>query len=200
MTKVFGIGWAKTGTTTLGKCLRLLGYDHQTQRLDLVQYLQTGDLNPIYDIAASKDSFDDWPWLLLYKEMDERFPGSKFILTQRDPDSWLKSYRNMLASREEATEELNEIRRTLYSLPFPNVTDDQLLERYRAHNQLVVEYFRDRPESLLIVDWAAGDEWTKLCRFLGKDTPREPFPHANKGNYTRNPSSILRRILNEFIS
>ena len=26
MTKVFGVGWAKTGTTTLGKCFGILGY------------------------------------------------------------------------------------------------------------------------------------------------------------------------------
>ena len=36
MSKVFGIGWAKTGTTTLGTCFKLLGYHHQGQRLDLV--------------------------------------------------------------------------------------------------------------------------------------------------------------------
>ena len=33
MSKVFGIGWAKTGTTTLGRCLEILGYNHQTQKL-----------------------------------------------------------------------------------------------------------------------------------------------------------------------
>ncbi len=34
MSEIFGIGWAKTGTTTLGNCLELLGYDHRGQRFE----------------------------------------------------------------------------------------------------------------------------------------------------------------------
>ena len=176
----------------------MLGYDHQTQRLDLVRHLRAGDMTPIFNVAAEKESFDDWPWLLLYREMDQRFPGSKFILTIRDPDSWIRSYRNMLARQKKASEELNEIRRTLYGLPFPNVTDDQLLERYRSHNQQVMEYFKDRPESLLIVDWAAGDGWAKLCQFLDKKIPAKPFPHANRGDYSKRPGSLWQRMLEKW--
>ena len=37
MSKVFGVGWAKTGTTTLGECFKILGFDHQSQNLELVK-------------------------------------------------------------------------------------------------------------------------------------------------------------------
>ena len=35
---------------------------------------------------------------------------------------------------------------------------------------------------LLEMDIAAGDGWEKLCAFLGRDVPDQPFPHLNKAN------------------
>lgn len=189
-TKVFGIGWAKTGVTTLGRCLRELGYRHHGQRLDLVDDLggdsgsgewPLADLSRILAVAAAHDAFTDWPWILLYRRLDEAFPGSRFVLTLRDPDRWLRSYRSMIARLPPATPELLARRRILYGLPFPDVTDAMLLERRARHDAAVREWFRDRPESLLEVDWEAGDGWQQLCGFLGEPVPAISFPHENKG-------------------
>lgn len=182
--KVFGIGWAKTGTTTLGRCFSQLGMNHQGPRLDLVSDLSSGDFDRIRTVASQKDSFDDWPWTLLYEELDAWFPDSKFVLTTRHEVSWLRSYRNMIHNQAPATPELNAIRSTLYGLSFPDVTDEQLVERYRSHNRTVVDHFSDRPESLLVVSWEEGDGWKTLCDFLGVSIPDVPFPHANPGAYT----------------
>ena len=81
MAKVFGIGWAKTGTTTLGDCFKILGFDHQSQDLGLVKDIGQGDLSQIMALAEQKETFEDWPWIILYKELDEAFPGSRFVLT-----------------------------------------------------------------------------------------------------------------------
>jgi hypothetical protein len=188
MTKVFGIGWAKTGTTTLGQCFRLLGFDHQGQRLDLVKHLGEKNPAPIMDIVRHKESFEDWPWLLLYRELDEHFPASKFVLTVRDEEKWLLSYRNMLDRQKEATPEMNSIRRILYGLPFPDITSEQLIDRYRQHNRDVRDYFSQRPNDLLVVNWEEGDGWKELCGFLKQNIPHTLLPHANRGDYAqRNP-------------
>ena len=125
------------------------------------------------------------------------FPGSKFVLTTRDPEQWVRSYTNMLQTQGEASQELNEIRRTLYGLPFPNVTEEQLLERYRRHHREVKQYFSDRPDDLLVVNWENGDEWKELCGFLGVESPDRTFPHANRGRYSNSVWYFLRRILEE---
>ncbi len=192
MEKVFGVGWAKTGTTSLGTCFEILGYNHQTQRLDLTKHLGNNDLAPIMKVANKKDTFEDWPWLLLYKEFDKQFPESKFILTKRAPEKWVKSYKNMLEGQGSATEELNEIRRILYGLPFPEVSEEQLIKRYTQHNDDVIHYFKDRPEDLLIVDWSEGDGWKEICDFLGKKVPNIVFPHSNQGTYTKAP--LIRKL------
>jgi hypothetical protein len=183
--KVFGVGWAKTGTTTLGDALTILGYRHQSARLDLVQDLADGDLSRILSVARQHDSFEDWPWLLLFRELDREFPASKFVLTTRDPAAWLASYRNMLARKGEATDEVNERRRILYGLPFPDVDDQSLLERYSRHEREVRAHFRDRPGHLIVVDWAQGDGWPELCAHLGLPVPDRELPHANRGVYDR---------------
>ena len=184
MNKVFGIGWAKTGTTTLGKCFRILGFHHQSHRIDLVNDLAEGRFDRIFSIVAKKESFEDWPWILLYKELDVAFPGGRFVLTTRDTQRWLRSYRNMLNLQGKASAEMNKIRRILYGLPFPNVSDQQLIDRYLSHNQRVIEYFWARPQDLLVVDWERGDGWDKVCHFLEKEIPTESFPHENRGRFS----------------
>lgn len=187
--KIFGIGWAKTGTTTLGRCLELLGYRHVGQRLDLVPHLEQGDLTVIYEVAAEADAFEDWPWLLLFRELDLAFPGSRFVLTTRAPDRWIRSYLNMLRHPGFISDELTHVRRVLYGLPFPDVTAEQLIDRYCRHNDTVTDYFQGRPHDLLVVDWEAGHGWPELCRFLGRDVPDQPFPKENVGNYEPPPAS-----------
>ena len=97
----------------------------------------------------------------------------------------------MLRGQGEASEEMNELRRILYDLPFPHVTERNLIARFQRHNDEVLAYFRDRPECLLVVDWERGHGWKELCRFLECPIPAEPFPHANRGNYgsTRHPGT-----------
>ncbi len=192
MKKVFGIGWARTGTTTLGECLKILGYDHQSKALHLIKDVAKKDLSRIMALAEKKDSFEDWPWIILYRELDQAFPHSRFILTKRTPEKWFRSYKNMLDNEIKVSDELNEMRRILYGLPFPHVDEKQLIQRYERHNQKVISYFSDRPEDLLIHNWEEGDGWSKLCRFLGRDIPDMPFPHANKGWYVKNPA--VRRV------
>ncbi|WP_157014533.1 sulfotransferase family protein [Mesorhizobium xinjiangense] len=192
MSKIIGIGWAKTGTTTLGHCFTILGYDHQSQDLSLVEGIRKGDLSAIMARAEQKESFEDWPWIILYRELDRAFPGSRFVLTVRDADKWIGSYTNMLANKGIASDETNRIRETLYGLPFPDVTKAQLVERYQRHNDDVKRYFRDRPDDLLVVDWEDGCGWKELCDFLGREIPRQPFPHANRGRYSA--QSPMRRL------
>lgn len=192
--KVFGIGWAKTGTTTLGECLRLLGYDHQGQDLDLAEDLARGDLSRILARAAHKESFEDWPWIVLYRQLDTAFPGSRFVLTTRDPERVVASYRNMLRAPWANGARLDRIRRILYELPFPDVTDAQIRARYERHDAQVREHFRDRPDDLLVVDWERGDGWEALCVFLGHPVPAAPFPHANQGRYGRQRSGLRARL------
>jgi hypothetical protein len=180
--KVFGVGWAKTGTTSLGFAMRRLGYKHKSMDLKLVDHYVDRKLEHLYSIVDQHESFEDWPWLLMYKEFDDRYPNAKFILTIRDEKKWLQSYRSMLVDQGVASDHLNSIRKKLYGseFNFPNVTDDQLLNRYRIHNNDVINYFKGRPDKLLVVDWTNCNGYEVLSKFLNIPLVIEEFPHVNK--------------------
>ena len=176
MTKVVGVGWAKTGTTTLGECLRIIGYRHATTRLDLLSNLILGDLETVMGVARHFDSFDDWPWTVLFREFDQRYEHCKFILTTRNDDAWLRSYKNMLTQQNKSLS-LAKQRQYLYGFDVDTATDQQLIDRRRRHEDEVREYFADRQNALLEVNWESGDGWNEICNFLNRVAPKSEFPH-----------------------
>ncbi len=194
--KYFCIGLNKTGTTTLHECAKLLGLrsEHFNNQL-LKDIVKKHDFTSVASVVAMYDVFSDWPWPLIYKELDTQFPGSKFILTVRkNEDCWLKSLKkHSMLTRPFAT-----VRKMAYGYNYPHGHEEKYLEFYRSHNSSVREFFKDRPDDLIELCWEQGDGWEKLCAFLGKQIPELPFPHAN--NNENNQPSFFRTILNRLLS
>jgi hypothetical protein len=174
MTKVFGIGFHKTGTKTLAVALRELGYrvtgPNGTRDPDIADKV----LAMARELSREYEAFQDNPWPLLYREMDQLHPGSKFILTVRPAMSWIKSITSFFGSDE------TPMRGWIYGVASPRGNEETYLRRYNRHNEEVREYFRDRHCDFLEMDFSAGDGWERLCGFLGKPVPEKPFPHRNK--------------------
>ena len=181
LTKVVGIGLPKTGTTSLGYCLRRFGYKHHTYDMDLAVKVKRDQIDEVLEEAEKFESFEDWPWFSIYRELDKRFPGSKFILTLRkDTATYVRSL--------QGHHEREGIRNRDFVKPHwwdevhgmePADWDyDYSARRYEKHNHDVLEYFEGRiGKDLLVVCWENGDEWKVLSSFLGKRIPDEPFPH-----------------------
>jgi hypothetical protein len=172
-TKVFGIGFHKTATTSLAKALSYLGYrvtgPNWVDNRNIAQEVY----EMAFDLANSFDAFQDNPWPILYKELDRKFPGSKFILTLRPSGQWIKSVVNHFDEKE------TPMREWIYGIGRPKGNEDVYIRRYERHNREVLEYFKDRSEQLLVLDITAGEGWTKLCPFLGEQIPAISFPCAN---------------------
>lgn len=177
--KVFGIGLNKTGTTTLGQCLRMLGYDHVGTRRELLVDLREGRMDRIFAVADAHDAFEDWPWPLAYREFHARYgDDARFILTvRRSPDAWLKS----LKKHSLITSPTGHCRGLAYGPDYPFGHEAEYLAFYERHNREVVDHFRDAGAShqLITLCWENGDGWPELCDFLGDPVPDAAFPHAN---------------------
>ena len=67
-----------------------------------------------------------------------------------------------------------------YPLLGPNTRDEAATKRaYRAYYQEVRDLVPEGPRRL---EYRLGDGWAPLCRFLGKDVPKDtPFPQLNEG-------------------
>ena len=174
--KVFCIGFHKTGTKSLGVALTMLGYRVTGPNGTQDPNIENTVLTMAYELVPKYDAFQDNPWPIIYKELDVKFPDSKFILTLRDPESWIKSQIKYFGRNETS------MRKWIYGVGCPEGNENVYLKRFKDHNQEVVTYFRGRPQDLLILDLAKGDGWEKLCPFLGVDIQNIPFPHANKAS------------------
>ncbi len=174
--KVFCIGFHKTGTTSMAVALEQLGYRVTGPNGVNDPDIEANVLSMAYDLVQQFDAFQDNPWPILYKELDAQFPGSKFILTLRSTDSWIKSQVNHFGTKE------TPMRKWIYGVGCPEGNEEIYIKRFNRHYEEVREYFKERPQDLLVLDMAKGDGWEKLCPFLGVDIPANPFPHANKAS------------------
>jgi hypothetical protein len=176
--KVFGIGLPKTGTTTLGAALTLLGYRVRDYDRDMLLAVLDGDVEAALQRAENSDAFEDCPWWMLYRELDARFPQSLFILTERQgPEVWLRSGIKHL-ERTPCLE--NDLSASAFRQHFAKMGVDQPLEMYDCHSRAVREYFADRTSQFRVMNWENGDGWKELCGFLELPIPAEgPFPHEN---------------------
>ena len=175
--KVFGIGVAKTGTTSLGQALTILGLNHKSYDYELSNnYYVKGEYEPIFREAKKYDSFEDGPWNRgeFYKLLDREFPDSKFILTIRDLQNWIKSHEQHFSAHGS-----RRIRSELWQYDYDQQKKSKLIRWYEQRTKNVLQYFQNRPEDLLIINICAGEGWEKLCSFLSLPMPTQPFPHAN---------------------
>ena len=188
--KIFCIGFHKTGTSSLGRALRYLGYrvGHPPPRVKAEVDWSAPDIEAqIWTVLQAEledcDALQDSPCAFFYEQFDRAYPGSKFILTIRDPDDWMASFKRHFGDRS------NPLRRWMYGADGVMGNEARFIEVYMRRTAEAQHYFRDRPNDLLQLDLAAGDGWYELVTFLGKDL-LPPFPRLNRS--ASRPSNALR--------
>jgi glycosyltransferase involved in cell wall biosynthesis len=181
-TRIFGIGMHKTATTSLHHAMKILGFSsahwksaHWAKAIweEMTTFGKSRTVERNYALC-------DLPMSLLYQLLDIAYPGSKFILTVRNEDAWLKSVRNHWDYN------LNQFRKAWDTDPFTHRVHRELygrksfdadvfLARYRRHNAEVRDYFLHRPSDLFVVDMDSPS-WNGLCSFLHQPVPSIPYP------------------------
>ncbi len=192
--KVFCIGFQKTGTTSLGRALEILGYRAsgywefrdfaQEPSLTMDQVIERA-----HALVGEFDAFKDTPWPVLYRELDAAYPGSKFIHIVRDTQSWINSATRDFGSHP------NHLRRLIYGCDYPVGNEQIWIDRYEAHNKEVAEYFKNRPEDFITLHLNRGEvDFEPICKLLGLPIPEVSWPHVNQiGNKKRR--MLVARIL-----
>jgi hypothetical protein len=206
VSKIFGIGLSRTGTSSLNEALEILGYrsvhfpkmmENSSLRAKLKYRLnkwgkELGRSEPFFEEFAKDsdnqlifktpddsdfDALTDLSVARFYRELDKAFPNSKFILTVRDEESWLRSCSKFFAKGNHRFFKWQQIHFDMYG---SNQFDSALFqEAYLNHLKDVKSYFANRPNDLLIMNIPNGDGWEKLCAFLQVEEPSQPFPKAN---------------------
>jgi hypothetical protein len=171
--KIFCVGFHKTGTTSIKVALETLGYRVTGPNGVKNPNISANVFEMAHSLVDKFDAFQDNPWPVIYREMDAEYPGSKFILLLRDPESWIKSQVKHFGSGE------TPMRKWIYGVGCPKGNEKLYVSRFESHNRGVIEHFKNRPGDLLVVDLTVGHDWEQLCPFLGKKVPHTRFPFAN---------------------
>lgn len=200
--KVVCVGRNKTGTTSIEAALHSFGLRMGLQaRGEMLRSdWARREFTRIIALCRTADAFQDVPFSNRYtfQAVDAAFPGSKFILTVRNsPEHWFESLvrfhtRIVNKGRIPTADDLREFEyrykgylwegfviqygddeRLLYN-------KDAYIASYLEHNRSVTEYFRERPDDLLVLNVGHADAMRRLCEFLDVPYRGQPMPHMNR--------------------
>jgi len=200
--KVFCIGHNKTGTTSIRSVLEDFGYkvgDQATAEL-LLDDWAVRDFRRIIQYCQTAEAFQDIPFSLdfTYQAIDQEFPDSKFILTVRNSaDEWYRSLvrfhaKLMGISGIPSADELKNfpyrgkgwiwrVQQYVFGIDETTVYDEKIYKaQYLNYNAHVLEYFKLRPDDLLVLNLANPNSMKSLCNFLKIKYEGQKIPHLNK--------------------
>ena len=154
--RVIGAGLGRTGTMSLKIALEQLGFSPCHHMMEVFQHPEQ---RAFWLKAAQREKFDweelfgqykasvDWPSCHFYKELSERYPDAKVILTERDPEKWFDSFSNtilkvmqqMLADTDPVTRQSNRFAELIIAdQTFHHQFDkDHVIAVYKRHNAQV---------------------------------------------------------------
>lgn len=176
--KILGVGFHKTGTTSLGSALKILGYSWQGWNTRISLDFHDGKIENLLTRSDDVDCFEDFPWPLLYKEIHARHSNVRFILTKRSTtDVWLQS---LIKHCDRVPPKPSDFRRYLYGVDHPRENPDHVKAVHQRHIDDIRSYAQQHSVPLLEMCFEQGDGWTELCSFLNKPVPQMPFPLENQ--------------------
>jgi hypothetical protein len=203
-TKYFCIGRNKTGTTSLKQAFNDLGFivGNQTVSEKLYDiYFFQDDFDKIISYCKTAEVFQDVPfsYFKTVPYVDKAYPNSKFILTIRDtPEQWYNSITKFHAKKfgkNGRIPNLEDLKNAtylrkgfMYNTIKAHGTNDQdpynkeiMISHYNEHNRDVIDYFKNRPNDLIVINLSVEGAYQKFSEFIGVDCAIDSnFPWENK--------------------
>jgi len=172
--KVFGVGLARTGTTSLHQAMTLLGLKSAPDSIALLDGMDT-------EFLRAHDAFFDNPIPFRYQALEQTCPNSKWIVTQRPVEAWITSMEWLFGpGLDRLSGDMrtigDRVHRQLYGSD--QFDETRLRAIYHQHYEQLAEWVRGRPAVWIDIDDGFG--WSDLCPLLGMEPPPVDFPHANK--------------------
>ncbi len=189
--KVFVIGFNKTGTTTLYQTLKGLQFKMGDQRVaEVLTYFmyKNNDFTELEHYCTTAEAFQDVPFSFpqQFKKIHKFYPDAKFILTTRDSsEQWYDSLVNFHRDRyQKKGNELPTIEdymlsnyvfpgyiipiiKNIFNYPeIPLYHKEHYINIYEKHIDDVKAFFKDKQDKLLIINVSKSGERKRLLEFL----------------------------------
>jgi hypothetical protein len=187
--QVIGVGLGRTGTLSLKIALEQLGLGPCYHMAELMMnpertplWIAAADGKPDWEaIFEGYSSTTDYPACLYWRELAQKYPDAKLILTQRDKDKWFEStqatiFSEGMTARIRGTPVEPFFEKTVWRDFGERIHDRAFMTSYFEKHNAEVEAGAAKKQ-LLVYDVAQG--WEPLCKFLGVAVPNAPFPKVN---------------------
>jgi hypothetical protein len=203
--KLIGAGLPRTGTLSqkiglemlgLGPCYHMVNVIADLDQAKLWKRALEGD-GPWEDLFNGFGSTVDWPGGFFYKELIDAYPDAKVLLSERDPEGWVKSMRGTVWAFRHGDNVMRHVSNARGVIDpgwagFIEMIDgllwtgkgtfageheqpEQLMAAMQRHND---EVKANVPADRLLV-WDVTQGWEPLCEFMELPVPSEPFPNVN---------------------
>ncbi|KAI1760996.1 P-loop containing nucleoside triphosphate hydrolase protein [Hypoxylon sp. FL1150] len=204
----------RTGTFGIYNALKILGYKpyHMAEVLKTgptaIQILIDGLMAETFHKGKpyGRAEFDKWfadydviiemPFFMLHSTL-KAYPDAKFLLTERNPDKWAKSFVNTIGKLTTAFRSFPMVIFKHFDAFAYNMStmglaiqsyytngyeltpegQKQLVENYKSYIAEVKRLVP--PERLKVCKLEDGFGWDELCPFLGVPVPDRPWPSLN---------------------
>ncbi|MBN1217184.1 MAG: hypothetical protein JXA99_17320 [Candidatus Lokiarchaeota archaeon] len=205
--KIFCIGLSRTGTKSLTAALYILGFNivHYPHDEEVFKALYTGAYK--FDLLDDYDGISDITVAPYYAQLDKLYPNSKFILTLRDKEAWLNSFEKHWSERNPfddptQSEIYMEIRRFLRASVYGTYefNRERMSYVYDLHIKNTLDYFKNKHDSLLLLNIFEKNPWKHLCEFLKVPIIDDSFPNVKTNEQLSKLSNFYsyKKIKNKF--
>lgn len=209
--QVIGAGFGRTGTLSLKQALDELGLgptyhmeevfrhpSHVRRWLDYASN-RTTDWDTLFE---GYESVVDSPASCAWRELAERYPSAKVVLTVRDPAKWWTSTASTIYPTRTmfpawvkqvipfTQRWLDMTDRLVWSGIFDGRFEDRAhaMSVFEAHT----EHVRTECDPTRLLVFEVSDGWAPLCDFLGVPVPSSPFPHVNDSRSLQRRFTAIR--------
>jgi len=207
--RVMVIGMMRTGTKSIKAALEQVGYNHVYHMTTAMKNpkdceMWTEAFNAKFhgkghmlgrkewdQLLGDCDACIDVPTAAFMPELIAAYPDAKVIVSMRDPDKW---YTSMMATVGQRSANLkilflgfcdhfflrrfNPMARAMMTGMYgTNLSDAECVKtRYLEFHEEVRRFVPEHRR----LEYHLGDGWEPLCKFLGKDVPKNEFPFINE--------------------
>ncbi|KAG2203364.1 hypothetical protein INT47_010062 [Mucor saturninus] len=189
--KVIGASFGDCDTDNLKTALNTLGY--KTQHMESFFEDPSLSCDEFYDAYTNRKEADwdalyknydavvGWIGASFYKDLLDKYPDAKVVMTVRSVDSWYLSVKNTSATLGSASSHPFQKLSTAVCLdgwiqdPDKFSQEEKVKQMYLDHLSKVKEIV---PAGQLLM-LKQGHGWKEICKFLNKDVPDTSYPSAN---------------------
>lgn len=185
--KVIGAGLGRTGTLSLKLALEQVGFGPCYHMMEVFRGGATRiphwnaiaeNNNPGWDtVFDGFQSTVDWPACNYYRELMDKYPDAKVILSHRPAEKWFASTQaTIFGDMPPGVPRPPFISKIISDIVGPDWHDkDKVIAAYERHN---AEVRASVPKAKLF-EFQPTDGWAPLCAFLDVPVPDAPYPQVN---------------------